>query len=62
MMFNVEICKVMNIGFNNRKEDYPLNGVPLGRINKKKELGAIVCQDLKVGNSVSKPHLRVTRC
>jgi len=31
MIFNVEKCKVMNIGFKNRKEDYALNGIPQRR-------------------------------
>jgi len=27
MIFNVEKCKVMNIGFKNKEEDYALNGM-----------------------------------
>jgi len=49
MMFNVEKCKVMNIEFNNRGEDYALNGIPLGIIKEEKDWGVIICQDLKVG-------------
>jgi len=29
-MFNVDKCKVMNIGFKNREKEYALNGIPLG--------------------------------
>jgi len=51
MVFNVGKCKVLNIGFKNRKEDYSpiLNGVPLGRIKEEKGLGVIFFHDLKVG-------------
>jgi len=50
------------LGIQNRKKAYELNGVPLGIIKEKKDLGVFVSQDLKVGNGASKPHLRETRC
>jgi len=49
MKLNVEKCKVMNIVFKNKEEHYVLNGAPLGVIKEEKDLGAIVCQKLKVG-------------
>jgi len=30
MKFNVEKCKVVNIGLRNKEEPYALNGTPLG--------------------------------
>jgi len=48
MRFNVEKCKVINIGFRNREEQYALNGAPLSVIKQEKDLGVIVCQNLKV--------------
>jgi len=67
MMFNIGKCKVMNNGFKNRKEDYALNGVPLGSGQNQRREG-FGCYYLafamisRLGNSVSKPPLRVTRC
>jgi len=43
IIFSVEKCKVMNIGFKNRKKDFTLNGVPLIKIKEEKDLGVIVC-------------------
>jgi len=37
MMFNVKKCKVLNIGFKNREENYALNGIPLGIIKEEKD-------------------------
>jgi len=51
MKFNEGKCKLMNIGFRNRKEDY---GVPLGIIKEEKELGVFVSQYLKVGKQCFK--------
>jgi len=36
MKFNVEKCKVLNIGFKNREEPYALNGAALGIIKEEK--------------------------
>jgi len=49
MKFIVEKCKVLKIGFRNRKEPYALNGASLGIIKEEKDLVAIVCKNLKVG-------------
>ena len=54
MRFNVEKCKVMNIGVKNRCEGYLLDGLPLGTISEEKDLGVIVCKDLKVGRQCFK--------
>jgi len=48
MKFNKGKCKLMNIGFRNTKEDYALNGVPLGIIKEEEDLDVIVSQNLKV--------------
>jgi len=54
LKFNDRKCKLMNIGFRNRKEDYALNGVPLGIIKEEKDLGVIISQNLKVGKQCFK--------
>jgi len=44
----------MNIGFRNRKKYGTLTSAPLGIIMEEKDLGAIVCQNLKVGKECFK--------
>jgi len=61
MKFNVEKCKVMNIGFRNREEHYALNVAPLGVIKEEKDLGVIVCQNLKVGKQCFKAASKVNQ-
>jgi len=57
--FNVEKCKVLNIGFRNSEEPYALNGAPLGIIKELKDFGAIVCKNLKVGKQCFKAASKV---
>jgi len=61
MKFNVEKCKVINIGFSNREEHYALNGAPLGIIKEEKDRGVIVCQNLMVGKQGFKAASRVNQ-
>ena len=47
MLFNVDKCKVMHIGYNNRHFDYLMRGNKLESVNEEKDLGIIVSDDLK---------------
>jgi len=49
MLFNVEKCKVMHIGYNNVQAEYVVNGVKLECVSDDKNLGVIVSDDLKSG-------------
>jgi len=48
MMFNVSKCSVVGMGFNNNRENYYLVGNVLERVEEIKDLGIIVCSDMKV--------------
>jgi len=52
MLFNVEKCKVMHFGYNNRKADYLMDGVNLEHVTEEKDLGVIISEDLKWENSI----------
>jgi len=47
MLFNVEKCKVMHIGYNNMKTEYLIDAVKLEHVNEEKDLGVINSDDLK---------------
>ena len=47
MLFNVEKCKVMRIGYDNMKAENLMDGVKLKHVNEKKDLGVIINEDLK---------------
>jgi len=47
MLFNVDKCKVMHIGYNNKKAEYVMDGVKLERVTEEKDLGVIFSEDLK---------------
>jgi len=47
VLFNVEKCKVMHFGYNNRKADYFMDGVNLEHVTEEKDLGDLVSEDLK---------------
>ena len=53
MQFNVDKCKVLHIGSNNDHTNYSLNGSELCKVNHEKDLGIIVCNDLKPGKHIS---------
>jgi hypothetical protein len=48
MDFNVKKCKVMHFGNHNLRAKYSMNGTELVDSNEEKDLGVIICQDLKV--------------
>ena len=56
MLFNVDKCKVMHMGYNNTCPEYFLNGSgrKLESVSEEKDLGVIVSDDLKWENSAVK--------
>jgi len=47
MLFNIEKCKVMHLGYNNPKADYVMDGSVLQCVSEEKDLGVIVIDDFK---------------
>jgi hypothetical protein len=47
MLFNVDKCKVMHIGFNNKREKYEMDGKNLDEVDEEKDLGVIMQSTLK---------------
>ena len=47
MLFNVDKCKVMQMGYNNTCPEYFLNGTKMESVSEEKDLGVIVSDDLK---------------
>jgi len=47
MLFNIEKCKVMHLGYNNLKADYVMDGSVLQCVSEEKDLGVIVSDDFK---------------
>lgn len=47
MLFNVDKCKVMHIGQNNKKVNYQMNGKYLEEVTDERDLGAVIQNDLK---------------
>ena len=52
LKFNKEKCKVMHVGFNNRKHNYELQSQRLIKVEEEKDLGVIVKSDLKKQHAV----------
>lgn len=49
LKFNRDKCKVMHVGFNNRKHNYNLQSQNLMKVEEEKDLGVLVKSDLKNG-------------
>jgi len=47
MLYNVEKCKVMHLGYSNPRVDYIMDGKRLESLIEEKDLGVIVNEDLK---------------
>ena len=47
MDFNVNKCKVLNIGSKNMKSSYTMNNIQLENVSNEKDLGIIISNDLK---------------
>ncbi len=54
MKFNVETCRVMDIGINNDNVKYFMNGVELSVTITETDLGVMISDDLKSSNPCSK--------
>jgi hypothetical protein len=42
MLCNVEKCKVMHIGYNNKRENFEMDGKNLDEVDEEKHLGVIL--------------------
>ncbi len=47
MNFNVDKCKVLDVGSNNDRVNCSMNGVQLSKVDLEKDLGVIISNDLK---------------
>ncbi|MCP4268390.1 MAG: hypothetical protein GY777_22910, partial [Candidatus Brocadiaceae bacterium] len=47
MKFNIERCKMLHIGNKNQHAQNLMNGIPLKSVDKEKDLGVIISNDLK---------------
>jgi len=47
ILFNIDKCKVIHLGFNNSCVDYIMNGNSLKSLTEEKDLGVIVSEDFK---------------
>ena len=54
MLFNVEKCQVMHIGYNNKKVNYEMDGKNLEEVDEEKDLGVIMQNDLKWNSQCTK--------
>ncbi len=49
MTYNIDKCKVLHIGSNNNRSNFTMNGTDITKVNEEKDLGVIICDDLKPG-------------
>ena len=49
MTYNIDKCKVLHIGSNNNHTSYSMNNTEITKVNEEKDLGVIICNDLKPG-------------
>jgi hypothetical protein len=54
MLFNIDKCKVLHIGHNNRHIQYTMNGNTLDEVSEERDLGIIMQNDLKWDKQCSK--------
>jgi len=54
MLFNVDKCKIMHIGYNNNKARYEMNGKYLEEVTEERDLGVIMQNDLKCSSQCIK--------
>jgi hypothetical protein len=47
MAFNVQKCHVMHVGRNNPRAEYTMNGIKLAATEMERDVGVVVCSDLK---------------
>lgn len=61
MLFNVEKCKVMHMGYNNTKMEYEMNGTIMNEVTEEKDLGIIIQNDLKCNKQCTKAVITANR-
>ena len=49
MTYNIDKCKVLHIGSNNNHTNYSMNNTEITKVNEEKDLGVIICNNLKPG-------------
>jgi len=54
MLFNVDKCKIMHIGYNNSKAKYEMNGKYFEEVIEERDLDVIMQSDLKCGSQCIK--------
>jgi len=54
MLFRVEKCKVMHMGYNKTCHEYFLDGSKLESVSEEKNLGVYISDDLKWENNAVK--------
>ena len=54
MRFNVEKCKVLHVGKTNKRRPYTMNGRQLETTEMEKDIGVLVCANLKPGRQCEK--------
>jgi len=47
MLFNLDKCKLMHIGYNNPRADYSTHDINLQTVADERDLGVIISEDLK---------------
>jgi len=54
MLFSVEKCKVLHVGYNNNCTSYFINNTEIQSIDEERDLGVVVHKSLKVSNRCNK--------
>ena len=52
MLFNVEKCQLMHLGYDNPRVDYIMDGKRLETVTEEKDLGVIISEDHKWGKQL----------
>src|SRR5664279_68235 len=47
MLFNIEKCKIMHIGYNNKHAEYKMDDISLEEVSDERDLGVIIQNDMK---------------
>jgi len=61
MLFNVDKCKVMHFGRNNRQLNYTLDSKMLQKVHEEKDLGIVVLDDLKASLQCTQVYNKANR-
>ena len=61
MLFNIDKCKVMHLGFNNFQATYSMDGLQLQTVSEEKDLGVIMSDNMKWEKQCSSAVLKANR-